>query len=112
MLTRNQRLTLRQNHLQNPVKILHHLNIPKANNVISLLFQPGRAFCVIFFLEGVAIPIYFDNEPCFMAIKIHDVCPQWLLPPKPEATQLFAPKVLPQAAFWFGWLLAHLAGVV
>lgn len=50
--------------------------------MITFSFQAGGAFGIVGFPEGVAVSIYFHDEPGFMALEVYDVGAKGMLPPK------------------------------
>ncbi len=65
-----------------PFDIVHHLVIPKADHLITLLFQIICSFFVILILLDMLTPIQFNNQFCFGCAKIRDILSNSVLPSK------------------------------
>lgn len=56
--------------------------IAEPDDTVVVIFQPLRAGGVVFLLLGVDSPVEFDHQHSFIAIKINDKIPDWVLPPE------------------------------
>jgi len=54
--------------------------IVEPDDTVVVIFQPSGTGGVVFLLPGVDSPVEFDHQPSFIAIKINDKIPDWVLP--------------------------------
>ena len=66
----------------NDFQIVFYFIIAEPDDTVAVILQPLFAGGDVFLLPGVDSPVEFDHKPSFIAIKINDKIPDWVLPPK------------------------------
>jgi hypothetical protein len=87
-----------------------YLIVGEADDAVAPVFEPFGAGSIVFFLHGVDVSVYFDDEFVFGAVKVNDETVNGMLAAKFKATKLLAPQVLPQLVFSGRLGLAQLDG--
>ncbi len=72
----------------------HYLLILKSDHLQTHLKQYLLPPCILFFLQIMDIPIHFNNQCCFVTVKVNNEACNDLLPPEVDA-QLISAQLLP-----------------
>ena len=80
--------------------------VPESNDLVSLTFEPRRAFCAAPNLSCVLATIDFDDEFALGADEIDDVSSDRGLPAKEEPIELTSAQPRPQALLSLSWVLS------
>jgi len=101
----------RVDHVQNAVRILNDVVVPKSQDAIALAFEPARPHIVAsgIFCFAVLRAIEFDDEPSGHAGEIGDVVSNRHLAAEMPAVQLECPEQAPEFAFSVGRVVAKTA---
>jgi hypothetical protein len=85
------------NRFDNTVYVAQHVVIPEAQNKKTVRFKIGRSFCIVIAVFGMLSAIEFDNQPCRLAAKIHDIRLDRHLPTKFQSIQAAVAQAKPQS---------------
>ena len=61
------------NRFDNAVYVAQHVIVREAQNKKTVRFKIGRSFSIVIAAFGMVSAIGFDNQPCGLAAKIHDI---------------------------------------
>jgi hypothetical protein len=84
------------NRFDNTVFVAQHVVVPEAQNKKTVRLKIGRSFRIAIAAFGMLSAIEFDNQPCRLAAKIHDIRPDRHLPAKFQSLQAAVAQAKPQ----------------
>ncbi len=97
------------NGLDHAVGVAQHVVVPKAQNPITLRFEPHGSFGIMSDSIGVLAAVHFDDESRSETDEVGNVGTERRLPPKAVALDLLAAQSRPEPLFGLRRIAAQFA---
>jgi hypothetical protein len=84
------------NRFNNAIYVAQHVVVPEAQNKKPVRFEIGRSLRIVIAAFDMLPAIKFDNQPCRLAAKIHDIRFDRHLPTEFQSIQPAIAQAKPQ----------------